>query len=112
MSISHSSVLLYHSITTQPQCYNYFLTLYGIYSTVEPFDPPTQSTIIMHIHILETALLIIAHSLLNMHVIKELDTKIFTYSPICFLPPIFCAIMYARMCSTYLQFLKFSFNHL
>ena len=34
----------YHSITTL-SFYNYLLTLYGIYSTVKPFDPPTQNTI-------------------------------------------------------------------
>ena len=32
-------------ITTQPQFYNYLPTVYGIYNTVEPFDPPTQNTI-------------------------------------------------------------------
>ena len=41
----------YHSITTQPQFYNYLLTLYGIYSTVKPFDPPTQNTIILNMHL-------------------------------------------------------------
>ena len=30
---------------------NYLLTLYGIYSTVKPFDPPMQNTINIHINI-------------------------------------------------------------
>ena len=41
----------YNYPTTVPYNYAYLLTLYGIYSTVKPFDPPMQNTTTSYISV-------------------------------------------------------------